>query len=300
MWWQRAIVAGALAGLGCFATLTVFHLGAGDFIALPMARDLLAGRNPYGHTPGPYWVPYPMPAVLLAVPFTWLPDSVAAAVWFGSSTFALAWGMLRQGEAWRMGMLFSFPFLYAMLFAQWSPLLAAVWFAPGLAPIILCKPNTAAPLVLSSPVSERSVWIAGAWLVVSFAAHPTWLMEWLVQLGHYQGLRPPILTPLGPLVLTLLAVVRDRRARLVLLMACAPQRVFYDQLALLLVTETPAELFTLVACSWVSFAVLWLSPGMYAMPAGGWSTWLMLDHYLPAVTVILRKDLSRCLKLLPL
>lgn len=281
------LVAAAVAGVGCFCLVSLFHLGAGDFThALGLARDLLAGRPPYAHTPGPYWIPYPLPAGFLALPVAWLPDSVAAGVWFGVSTGILAWGMLRCQEGWRLGMLFSWPFLYAMTFAQWSPLLASVWFLPELAPLALCKPNIIAPVLVTTKPVARRIWWTGFWLAVSLAVRPTWAWEWVHQLTQYQG-SPPILSALGPLVLMVLARWRDRRAWFVLVMACIPQRVFYDQFSLLLIAENPQELFFLVVCSWASFFALWLSPDMAHMP-GGWSTWVMLAHYLPAIVVVLR------------
>lgn len=302
--WVLAGALGLIWGGICFAIVSVFHIGAADFThALGEARDLLAGRNPYVHQPGPYWIPYPIPAALLAMPLAWLKDSLAAAAFIGISTTLLAWGILRSGERWRVGLLFSWPFIYAVIFAQWSPLLCAMWFFPLLAPLVLAKPNIALPLVLAGKsLTARYRWrvalIAAAALAVSFALRPSWPWEWIRQTGQYQGWRPPLLVlPFGPLILAALGRWRDRRAWLILSLAAMPQRVIYDQLPLLLAAETERQQFFLVASSWSSFAVLWLSPNMAAMP-GGPQLWVVVGHYLPATGVLLWPSLRLWLKTL--
>src|SRR5580658_1323519 len=258
--WILAIGLGLLWGGICFGLLSAFGIGAADFThALGMARDLLARRNPYTHTPGPYWIPYPLPAGLVALPVAWLPDSLAAGAFIGVSTGLLCWGILRSGERWRLGMLFSWPFVYAVIFAQWSPLLCAIWFFPLLSPLLLAKPNIALPLVVPTRFRWLTVAIGAAVLALSLALRPGWILEWLSQTSQYQGLKPPILSlPFGPLILASLWCWRDRRAWLILSMAIMPQRVFYDQLPLLLVARDQRQMFPLVCSSWLSFLVLWL------------------------------------------
>jgi hypothetical protein len=286
--WARASLIGLLWGGICFGIVSAFGIGAADFThALGMARDLLARRNPYSHTPGPYWIPYPLPAAFLGLPVAWLPDAFAGAAFIGISTALLSWGILRSGEKWRLGMLCSWPFVYAVIFAQWSPLLCAIWFFPLLSPLLLAKPNIALPLVLTAKPRWLAAAIAVAVLALSLALRPGWPWEWLSQIREYQGLKPPILIlPFGPLILASLLCWRDRRAWLILSMAMMPQRAFYDQLALLLVARSERQLFPLVASSWISFLVLWASPNMAEMP-GGPQFWMVAAHYLPAVGVLL-------------
>jgi hypothetical protein len=293
-----AILIGVVWGGVCCGLTTLFETGAADFQhAVGAARDLLAGRDPYAREPGPYWIPYPLPAGLLAIPLAALPDSVAAGVFMGSSVTLLAWGVLRRGEAWRLAMLFSWPFLYAVLFAQWSPLLCAMWFLPWLAPLVLCKPNIALPLVLTGRPRWASAAVGAAVLLASLALKPDWPWVWLAQTRSYQGMTPPVaMLPLGPLILLSLFSWRERRAWLVLTLAVMPQRVFYDQLPLLLAAETNRELFVLVAAGWVSFLVLWLSPNLAEMP-GGWQLWIVAAHYLPAVFVVARSGIREQLAL---
>ncbi len=285
--WVLATALGLLWGGICFGLLSAFGIGAADFKqALGMARDLLARRNPYTHTPGPYWIPYPIPAGFVALPVAWLPDSLAAGAFIGVSTGLLCWGILRGGERWRLGILFSWPFVYAVIFAQWSPLLCAIWFFPLLSPLALAKPNIALPLVLTTRFRWLPVAIGAVVLGASLALRPGWILEWLGQTGQYQGLRPPLLTlPFGPLILITLWCWRDRRAWLILSLAITPQRVFYDQLPLLLVARDKRQMFLLVGSSWMSFVVLWLSPNIMEMP-GGWQPWVVVGHYLPAAGLL--------------
>lgn len=291
--WALAVILGIFWGGACFGIVTMFGIGAADFThALTEARALWAGHNPYLHEPGPYWIPYPIPAALLAMPVAWLKDTWAAGAFMGISAGLLCWGILRSGEKWRLGLLFSWPFLYAVIFAQWSPLLCAIWFFPLLAPLVLAKPNIALPLVLAGKaLTARYRWqtvgISAMVLAVSLVLRPSWPWEWIQQTSQYQGWKPPLLIlPFGPLILAALWCWRDRRAWLILCMAAVPQRVFYDQLPLLLAPQTERQQFFLVCSSWISYLVLWLSPNMAQMP-GGPQMWVVVGHYLPAVGVLL-------------
>jgi hypothetical protein len=284
----RPLAAGLLSGAVSLFLTNLFHLGAADFAwRLGAARELLAGRDPYAYTPGPYAIPYPLPADFFGLPFAALPDGIAGALFMAFSVALLVWGFQRAGEPWRMGMLFSWPFLYSLIFVQWAPLFCALWFFPVLSALILVKPNIALPLVLSGKISKPGAAIAAATLAISLLVYPTWPLVWLKSLGAYQGIKPPIaVLPFGPLILAALLRWRSRQSWLLLTMAIMPQRMFYDQLPLLLVAESPKQLFLLIACSWCGFLALWLSDGMAAIP-GGWQLWIILCNYLPAVAVVL-------------
>ena len=297
----KAIAAGLLAGAACFALTTTFHIGAADFgWSLRSARDLLAGHDPYAYPPGPNAIPYPLPAAFVALPLARMADSVAGAIFIGISVALLAWGMLRSGETWRMGMFFSWPFIYSVIFVQWSPLMCAMWFLPGIAPMLLAKPNIGLPMLMASGIRFPSIsqwrWpaLAGSLLLLaSLAVYPSWPMVWLRQVSNYQGTLPPLLSlPLGPLILLSLIRWRDYRAWFIISMALMPQRMVYDQLALMLVARNSKELFPLMVCSWGGFLVLLFSPDMASMP-GSWRLWIILAQYLPAVAVLLWPERQR-------
>ncbi len=303
----KAALAGLLAGAACTALTTSFKIGAADFAwALRAARDLLGGRDPYAYTPGPDAIPYPLPAALVALPLSRLPDSIAAGIFIGFSVALLAWGTFRAKESWRLGLLFSWPFIYSAIFVQWSPLFCGIWFTPALAPFILAKPNIGLPLVIAAAVRTwRSVlppllvrqWIAALAvsvlvLAASLWIYPTWLIVWMRQTATYQGSVPPLFyLPFGPLILLSLIRWRDERAWLILSMALMPQRMIYDQLALLLVARTSKEMFPLIAATWAGFLGLWLSKDMARM-AGSWHLMVLLAHYLPAVVVLIAPDVK--------
>lgn len=284
----QPILAGLISGAICLFLTSLFHIGAADFAwRLRAARELLAGRDPYAYTPGPYAIPYPLPADFIGIPFAWLPDGIAGALFMTLSVALLAWGFMRVGESWRMGMLFSWPFLYSLLFVQWSPLFCALWFFPQISALVLVKPNIAIPLIVTTRISKLGAAIAAAVLLISLLVYPTWPMVWLKSLSGYQGIKPPIaVLPFGPIVLLALIRWRSRQSWLLLTMALMPQRVFYDQLPLLLVAENKKQLFGLVACSWCGFFALWISDDMASMP-GGWQLWVILCNYLPALAVVL-------------
>ncbi|MBK7454710.1 MAG: hypothetical protein IPJ46_13635 [Anaerolineales bacterium] len=98
---------------------------------------------------------------------------------------------------------------------------------------------------------------------------------------------PPLLVlPLGPLMLLGLLRYRDQKAWLLLLMAAMPQRVLYDQLALLLIAGNRSEILILIFCSWASLPALLIFGGWINLP-GGWQLWILLTLYLPALGIFL-------------
>ena len=163
--WGAAAMLGVLAvyGLCAFLFCGAHHsvkpeVTAGDFEwSLRAARDLVAERDPYRYQPGPYAIPYPLPTAIVVLPLAWMPDLWAGSVFMGLSVMLLAFAILRSGQEWRLGMLLSWSFIYALLWVQWTPLLCALWFLPALAAIALIKPNMALPLLLAARIRQRVV-----------------------------------------------------------------------------------------------------------------------------------------------
>jgi hypothetical protein len=110
-----AFAIGFLSGLSSWWYQVTFSREAGDLTwALHAAQDLLAGDSPYLRELPPGMVAYPLPAALVAIPFLVLPIEVAAGVFMGLSALLLAWGILEQGNYYRLLLFVSFPFWQAV------------------------------------------------------------------------------------------------------------------------------------------------------------------------------------------
>ena len=113
------------------------------------ARELLAGRDPYASIgPGlafnwPFPLLYPMPAVLLFVPFAFLSEHATDIVWASVGAAFLTYSLLRtrRGIAATMLALLSAPFHSAIHVAQWAPLISSAIALPWLSGLFVAKPN---------------------------------------------------------------------------------------------------------------------------------------------------------------
>lgn len=288
-----AIIIGTLCTFFCFLRLTygscmASQCEAGDFTwALRGAQQLLAGENPY-HDPtlgsgNPYPrndpLFYPLPALLVAMPFTPFPREIAGALFLGVSCGLLAFGLFRDGfEGWPIFL--SSSFWFSFIAVQWSPLIVASALLPWLLPLCTVKPNIGAP-VFATHMNWRSVLAAAVLLLASLLILPSWPLDW-----HHNSSQHTIFMPLFwfPGFLVALAVLRwrARGAWLLLLMSIVPQRPLYDQLPLWLVCGPRATrpMFVLSALSWISIF------GWLAVPA--WTvTWVVIGMYLPALGLVL-------------
>ena len=267
--------------------------GAGDFtFALRIAHDIWEGRDTYAYPAAPDSVSYPLPAGLISMPFALLEDEVASGVFMGLSSFLLAWCLLRNGKSWPLLVFLSWPFAYAVLFAQWTPLIMCLWCFPVMLPLILVKPHIALPLVLTGKISKNGILFTILLIIGSLVIYPTWPLAWLEQTGTYRGLPPLLSLPLGPILLLALLKYRDRRAWLLFLLSAMPQRVLYDQLPLFLIAITGMEMIFLVFCSWITLYILFLSGGWTQVPIS-WQFWIVLTLYIPALLVLLWPDIVK-------
>jgi hypothetical protein len=245
------ILVGLCAAGLCYAVRRVL-LGAGDFSwALYTARDLLQQRDPYAFAPSNLNIPYPLPAAVFGAPFVFLSDALASALFFGLSSSLLAYGILARDTPWRLLVFFSFPYVYALLVAQWSPLIMAAWFFPLLAPLlVLVKPQAAIPVAINRS-SRAGVLVAASVWLLSLVIYPAWPWRWLAMLGQYEYSIPLLSLPFGPLLLGALWRWRSPRARLLLGMATLPFRAAYDLVPLWLIPQSPWQMALLVALSWL-------------------------------------------------
>jgi hypothetical protein len=261
---MRVAISGLLAlagGLFCWFLLNHFHQGAGDFgWSIHEARDLLAGRNPYDNI-GPGAIPYPMTAVIFALPFVSLPPSIAAGLFFGISTGLLAFGLTRDGYL-KLLVFLAYPYWAAM--------------------ITLAKPQIGLPIALTH-LTRKGVALCIVLLLLTFIAMPSWPAHWLSHLGSYQHFFPVLVLP-GPLLLLALFSYRERDAQFLLLSSVMPQRWFYDAFTLWLVPKSRRELVYTVGLSWIVGVLRWYHGPRNIQQVGRWT---VLFIYLPMLIVVL-------------
>ncbi len=274
----------------CHSARISIYPGPGDFIwPLRALRDVLSGHNPYAYPVNPLSIPYPLPAMFAAIPFAWLPDTWAAALFFGVSSGLLAYQLVRLEPAWRLLVFLNPLYLQSLLFAQWSPLIMAMAFFPSLMPLLLIKPHMAAGMAFSGYMrwTRRGLLLTVLLLAISLILQPTWPLVWLSQLGPYQGVAPVMmLSAGGPLLLLALIRWHTREARLFLLMSVAPQRLFYDQMPLCLVPQSLRQMLFLTLASWVGTIIAFPFPSTSYF-------WLVLFIYWPALLCVLAPLIPR-------
>lgn len=250
------------------------------------ARLLLQGHNPYGplfqvHTNKPDWLDrplwYPLPAVLLLLPLTPLPDRIAMTVFMGLSACILAYNLTKH----RWGDLLvcaSAPFFWACLYGQWGPLALVAALSTTAAPLSLCKPSLGLASFAYHP-TKRGAILIGIVMLLSLIVAPTW--PWDLQANLTQAFHlPPIWYPYGGLILLAAgAFWRQPAGRLLFVMACVPQNYwFYDQVALGLVPPTTRQRLVWVLCSWGAVAGYISTGGRIS----AWD-WTMWGLYFPAL-----------------
>ncbi len=291
-----ATLIGILAGFFCYQARQIVFPGPGDFNwALDTARSLLQGDDPYAFEPSELRIPYPLPVALFGLPLLWAPEPLAAAIFFGCSATLLAWCCLRSCEPWRLLVFLAWPFWYALIFAQWSPLIMASWFIPVLGPVLLLvKPQTALPVVLPRLRSWKQLIPALAVFAVSLLMYPAWPVRWLAMLGDYKNFVPALAWPWGPVVLVLTLVVLvfrcDQHAVLLLGIICLPLRGAYDLCPLWLTVRGPQTGLLLTALSWLPI----LMPAVgNALGVGGAASWVVPLLLLPTVLVMLWSNIRR-------
>ena len=209
-----ALLLGIAAGL--FAAWNTFGDSA-DFRAWWQASRLwMDGVDPYrvplSSTAWPWPDPlfYPGPAVLLAVPFGWLPLPAAAGLFIGTTSAALAWVLSASGW-WRLWFFASPAFIMAVELGQWSPAICLAALVPALGWLAAAKPNLGAA-VLGWRLSPTAIALAIALALLSVAVMPQWPGEWMANLAKLETHPAPLFTPSGCWLL--IALLRWRRAAL--------------------------------------------------------------------------------------
>jgi hypothetical protein len=288
-----SLMIGTISGFCCFLIRNQIYQGAGDFEwTLRAARDVLNGKNPYDYQYSDIGVPYPLTVAFLGFPFVWLADELAGALFFGLSSFLLAYGILQQAERWRLLIFLSPSYFYALAFVQWTPLMVAMSFYPIFLFLMVIKPHIAIPLVFSGFARWKlfAVFLALVLVIGSLLIMPTWPFVYLNLLGRYEGVMPVwVISAGGPLLLLSLLRWRDRNGRLLLLMSLAPQRMFYDQLPLWLLPGSRNQMIFLNITSWIGFYLFFF----HFRSAWNWPFWVVFSIYLPSLMFVLEIEIVK-------
>jgi hypothetical protein len=258
------------------------------------AVHLLRGENPY--PTGLQGFPYPLPALLLAVPFTAIPLELARPVFDILVGWAFAFALWRYRSPYALFALLSGAYLFALANGQTTPLMVAAALAPALAFLLAVRPNTSAALWIGWP-SWRGVLAVILFFGVSLAILPSWPRDWWMALpADNRGLAPLILRPFG--FVLLLAGVRWRlpEARLILGSAVIPQTTLpYELVPLALIPTNRLEMGIYVAGTWIAMAAanrLHLGPITTDWPTVGWPATLVCV-YVPMLYLVLRRRTSK-------
>lgn len=221
-------------------------------------------------------------------------DGIASALFIAISSFLLAYGSTR-GSWHRVPMFASMAFGSSVQLSQWSILTTAMFFLPWLAVFAAVKPQSALPVLITSP-SRTSIIAALAGGVLLLAASlfllPGWPLEWWRIIRAGEQLRAPV-TRLGG-VFILLALIRWRRpeAWLIALTAVMPQSwAWYNVLVLLAIPATYREACVLSLVSSFGALIVGLTARSWLSPESDW-IWgaaMVAFAYLPATIAVLRR-----------
>jgi hypothetical protein len=245
------------------------------------AVQLIRGENPY-----PTAMRYPLPAVLLAVPFTAIPLGPARLIFDVLVGWAFVYALWRYCGTFAILAVLSGAYLFAMLNGQTTPLMLAASLVPALGFLLAVKPNTSAALWLARP-SRMAVLGVSAFLVLSLLVLPSWPLDWWTALQQDNtDLVPPVLRPFGLLLLLAALRWRSPEGRLLLAIAFIPQNALpYELVSLALIPANLVEMGIYVAGSWIAVAVA------ADRTAASWPATLGAV-YLPMLYLVLRPVLS--------
>jgi hypothetical protein len=254
------------------------------------ARALLRGQSAYAAVnpqTSPWGLNYPMPAVLVSLPFAFFPLPLARGLFAGMGSGLLAYALSTR---W-LGLLpfVSGAYIWALFLVQWTPLLIAAALISWLSAVLVVKPTTGLALAVGWP-SREAIIGAVVLLGASFIVEPGWVSDWRAAVGGLYHV-PPILRPFGWVLLLALLRWRDPRGRFLAAFALIPQAAMpYDSLPLLLIPQSFFERAIFVGGTQL-LALYGLTRVSSATPdslaAELWPLTLGLA-YLPALIMVLR------------
>jgi hypothetical protein len=255
------------------------------------AARLVRGENPYSM--GTQSFPSPLPAVLLAVPFTAIPLGLARLIFDVLVGFAFVYALWRYRGTYALLAVVSGACLFAMRNGQATPLMVAASLVPALGFLLAVKPNTAASLWIARPSWTALLGVTLV-LILSLVILPSWPRDWWMALPlDNSELMPPLLRPLGFVLLLAALRWRSPEGRLLLAMAFVPQSILpHELVSLALIPANLVEMGIYVAGSWIALA---FAAGPLHLGAAEWrvSSWpaTLGAVYLPMLYLVLRPTL---------
>jgi len=263
-----------------------------DFLYDAAAR-LVRGENPYPFAT--QWFPYPLPAVLLAVPFTAIPLTLARPIFDVLVGWAFVYALWRYRGPYALLAVLSGAYLFAMRNGQTTPLMVAACLVPALGFLLAVRPNTSASLWIAWP-SRITLLGASAFLALSLVVLPSWPWDWWLALPlDNTSLMPPVMRPFG--IVLLLGALRWRtpEGRLLLATAFMPQSTLpYELVPLALIPANRLEMGIYVAGSWIVGAA---AEGLLSHSGARWTVpaWpvMLCAVYLPMLYLVLRRKSSK-------
>jgi hypothetical protein len=187
----------------------------------------------------------------------------------------------------------SMPMLTCMSNGQWGPLMTAAALSPALAWLAAIKP-TLGGAAIAAHLTRRTLLSVLGFLVLTALIWPWWPREYVIEtaLRTKENYTIPALLFPGPLLLAALVRWRRPEARLLFVMAIAPQNLgWYDQLPLALVPSTFRQMLIFGLLSYVP---LFLVP-FVRDPASVEHSYVILNRmvvaacYLPCLIWVLRR-----------
>jgi hypothetical protein len=262
-----------------------------DFDLLYDAADrLIRGENAY--PVATQWFTYPLPAVLLAVPFTAISLGAARLTFDILVGWAFVFALWKYRGTFALLAVLSGTFLFAIANGQTTPLMVAASLIPALGFLLAVKPNSSAALWLARP-SLLAVLGVCVFLLLSLLILPSWPREWWVALlEDNTDLVAPVLRPFGLVLLLAALRWRSPEGRLLLAIAFIPQSTLPHELVpLALIPANLVEMGIYVAGSWIALAVaadgMHLSHSLTEWTATSWPATLGAV-YLPMLYLVLR------------
>jgi len=254
-------------------------------------RALLRGESPYAAIqvpPWPNWLLYPLPALLVTVPFTYVPLPLARGIFVAIGTAVFTYVITRR-HRWTLYFLISGAMLWSWAVVQWPPLLIAAVLTPSLSWLLAVKPTLGFALWTAWP--SRKAVVGGLLFVgISLLVRPGWVQEWLASVAKTPH-EPHLLRPGG--FLLLLGLFRWRRpdGRLLAALSLVPQTTaVYETLPLALLCRNRPQAAGFASLTMLAHLVYLLGP-QGPWPVGAEFQWwvLLALVYLPAIVLVLKR-----------